>query len=862
MNDTVVARVRARGTDAATSSDIAIKYYNDANDGTRTTAMTYRGLLDASTRLSGVLRRAAGEGGDKSSFACCVIMLEDGVEVFLCQLASMFAGLAVLPLSPRDPPSRLASVFADANVRVVVARDARDVEIVRSVSKAPVFDIASLVTSAKRAFDAVSIAPKRDDVSHVFFTSGSTGRPKGCVSTHAALLAYCDAKNMAHEIHRGDLVFCASSHVFDPHFTDFCSSLAAGATLVAAPRELTFTRLGDLLSISGATHCLTTPVLLATVRHVEALGLQRLKLVALGGESMTKALAALWISRGVRVANTYGVTECCAYQTFCEIINPDVEDLRSLGDPLSGNILVFAAEPGDDPLITAKEGQVAELWIGGAQVGTGYLNRPDLTQERFKHGLYRTGDIVRVCAGVAVLLGRRDDQVKISGQRVELGEIESAIRQACGTCIIDVKCVLNQSKQLVAWCTGEFSSTRQRVISEALRFLVAKSVPQFMVPMTFCFIEKMPMTSTGKVSRSELSHREVEIDLGACAISHGSFGVDLARIWSEELGVAIEFGDCDFVAMGGDSLTALRVVTRVRALVNDNDSEGGNFGEALGMFAPFELLKRPALNEYARFIRANMEAWPSKYDDIKVDVCDDAGAVTNDAGFSILYRVAATGHASVARLLVASGVAVEANSGSSPLHVACANAQIACIRTFLELGASANALGAHGRTPLLVAASSSACTREIIRTLVARGAKIDAVDDDKQTALHIAARVGASAAVFDTIIECAESSKSKSKLAGAKITIDSLDRWKRTALHWASVAGHRNACVCLLDHGADANIKDEFGETALDIAERRALCSAQERPVGGRPSTWADIARLLGGGGSTKHLAATRRPPP
>lgn len=852
--DTVVSCVQSRASDIATKTDVAIEYYQD--DGKTSSSTTYGQLFDISTRMASVFRREIQSNANCDGFRCCGIMLEDGVELFACQLAAVLAGLAVLPLSPHDPSSRLASVFADADIALVIVRDARELQLVSSVSDVPVLEVSSVMTNDAPTY--APVMPKREDVSHVFFTSGSTGRPKGCVSTHAALMSYCEAKNVAHEIHRGDVVFCASSHMFDPHFTDFCSAMVAGATIVAAPRHSTFTKLGSLLSASGATHCLTTPVLLQSVDNIETLELNKLRLVALGGESMSKALAETWISRGVRVANTYGVTECCAYQTFREIRDPMSDDLRALGDPLPGNVLVFAAEPGDDPLVLAQDGQLAELWIGGAQLGKGYLNRSELTSERFRDGFYRTGDIVRMCVRGPILLGRRDDQVKISGQRVELGEIESAIRKTCGSCIREVKCVLNQSKQLVAWCTGTFTSA-EGVVSEALRFLVAKEVPQYMVPSTFAFIDHMPMTSTGKVSRAELSKRMVDVVVGQSTISHGAFGVDLANIWSEELGVAVEFGDCDFVALGGDSLTALRVVRRVRTLMcGEDESTGGNFGEALGVFAPFELLTRPSLNDYARFIRVNAGSWPSKYDDSEDDD-DDMHALPaemSDFGSSVLFRVAAAGHACIARALIGAGIAIEAKSGSSPLHVACANAHLESVRVFLEHGSSANASGAHRRTPLLFAASSPACTSDIIKTLVAHGAKIDAIDDDKQSVLHIAARAGASSSVIETIIECANTSSGKKKFAST-FGVNALDRWKRTALHWASVSGHRNVCKCLLENGIDMSLRDQFGETALDIAERRALCSAQERPVGGRPSTWGDIANLLGGSGSTKHLKAT-----
>jgi ankyrin repeat protein len=146
-----------------------------------------------------------------------------------------------------------------------------------------------------------------------------------------------------------------------------------------------------------------------------------------------------------------------------------------------------------------------------------------------------------------------------------------------------------------------------------------------------------------------------------------------------------------------------------------------------------------------------------------------------------------------------------------------------------------------------------------VKILLGRGAAIGAVDEDRQTVLHAAARVGAASSVIGALLDAQSTSSAKGKASkkALMLNVNALDVWGRTALHWASVNGHRNACKSLLERDVDASIKDVNGETARDIAERRALCSAQERPRGGRPSTWGDIANLLGGSGATKHLKAS-----
>jgi acyl-coenzyme A synthetase/AMP-(fatty) acid ligase/ankyrin repeat protein len=850
---TVCDYARWRACDLTTRFREAVRYYETLNGAP--TTLSFGELVDEATRLSDVFAPYA-KSAVCDSPPCCVITLEDGVDVFTCQLAAMFAGMAVSPMSTRDPAKRLASVFADMDVRIVIVRDGDGALKMSELTSAKVFTVESLFRVQQRSATATVV--KADDASHVFFTSGSTGRPKGCVASHAALLSYCEAKNTAHEIDDTSVVYCASSHMFDPHFTDFCSAIVAGCTLISASREVTFARLGDALRVSSATHCLTTPVLLSSVREIPSL--KYLRLVALGGETMSKALAGAWLDAGVRVANTYGVTECVAYQTFREIKHASNDDLRVLGDPLPGNTFIFAAEPGDDPTLTAKAGELAELWIGGRQVGNGYLNRPELTAARFKSNLYRTGDIVKISSdGRHILVGRRDDQVKISGQRVELGEVEDAIRRTCSAFTREVKCVLaSTSKQLIAYCTGSFTDV-DAVVTAAMRYAVAREIPQHMVPSMFVFLDELPMTSTGKVSRADLSRREVDVSEQGCAIMFGEFGADLARIWSDELGVDVNHGDADFTANGGDSLRALRVVQRVKALVieDDVDAGGGTFGEALGAFAPIELLQRPRLNDYARFIRGSVEDWPSRYA-ADSDV-DEAEATFSDIdiGLHVLIRASAAGHVSLVKMLIDAGVSVDPNSRSTPLHVACANARVECVRALLDSGASVNALGTGRRTPLIFAASSPICTSELVKILLGRGAAIGAVDEDKQTVLHAAARVGAASSVIDALLDAPSTSSAKSKVLKNALNVNALDVWGRTALHWASVNGHRNACKSLLERDVDASIKDLNGETARDIAERRALCSAQERPKGGRPSTWGDIANLLGGSGATKHLKAS-----
>ncbi|KAJ1529025.1 hypothetical protein HK405_002454, partial [Cladochytrium tenue] len=260
-----------------------------------------------------------------------------------------------------------------------------------------------------------------DAESHVFFTSGSTGRPKGCSATRGNLTAFCAARNEAHVVGSGAVVFVASPHTFDPALGDALAALAAGATVASARRSATFAALGKCLSSTLATHVCATPAAFGTLGD-GGWGpdeLPALRVVALGGEPMPAAVAARWAGR-VRLLNTYGVTECCVYQTVAEVA-VDAHPLarRALGEALGATRVLLMApasdavdwaamEPVPEDAVTRLEGSVTdttaaaaaeaaaasladgldarsvgEVWIAGPQVGTGYVGRDELTRARF-----------------------------------------------------------------------------------------------------------------------------------------------------------------------------------------------------------------------------------------------------------------------------------------------------------------------------------------------------------------------------------------------------------------------------------------------------------------------------------------------
>ena len=787
---------------------------------------------------------------------------------------------------------------------------------------------------------------------------------------------------MRHNIDATSVVFLASPRTFDPSFGDIFATWFAGGVVACAPKIATFSSLDRCLAMTHATHVLTTPALLDTMPSGTERLLPHLRCVALGGEATPTHLARIWMPHVV-LLNTYGVTECCVYQTVCQISKETIGNTKRLGAPLQGNVLLFARDSGDDPNLSANEGsgELAELWITGPQVGVGYLNRSKLTEEKFCQVMlimlggvqtwcFRTGDIVRMDVGGPTLLGRKDSQVKLNGQRVELGEVEAGVLRGAGSRLLRSAAAViitvgeeeevegsksrtkRQQQRLVLWCVPstntsmlldeeweeeeeeeeehkkdkkdkknkkeeqngeEEERTSQEIPSgrrpdvevapifhDVIRWLSGRELPLHMLPTRVGFLGSLPVTSSGKVARRPLQRRGLPLvprrEEGTRREGSGRHeAIDLndplskavSDVWTEILGVPLEVAGGHFIEMGGDSLAALRACRHLRTRLQSKKIdetevavvESSFAGEALGVFSPLELLKRPRIEEYTRYLRSAMpNASVQTKSDEEREEQDDARKVPNigqaltgreivmDAGAELLYRSSLVGaHACVERLLEA-GVSPGRFGASSPLHAACARGNLQSARVLVASGVLCNAKNSHGATPLIQATSAQGSAKHIsalVKVLLRGGALLSVTDSDAQSSLHAAARTGQSKAVMTCLLEACDSCKGAEAKALRKKGPMSLwkDAWGRTPLHWASVNGHRGACAFLLNlpNGSKAaQMKDDRGERPVDCAERRALCSAKERPDGARSSVWGDIAKLLGGSGTTKHLKSNK----
>ncbi|MBL8957289.1 MAG: amino acid adenylation domain-containing protein, partial [Myxococcaceae bacterium] len=483
-------------------------------DGAR---LTYAELHAKADALAAWLQaRGAGRGKRVG------LSLERGVDLVVAIAGVLKSGAAYVPLDPGYPAERLKLMREDAGIDVVLEK---------------------LEGQPAGAYAAKTAQPA--DPAYVIYTSGSTGRPKGVELPHRAVVNLLKSVQRTPGLAAEDTVLAVTTLSFDIAVSELILPLTVGAKIVIATREVASdgARLLALLRASNATFLDATP---ATYRMLIDAGWQggtALTKCICTGEAMPATLAAELVTRVPSVWNGYGPTETCVWSTFWEVKAPVSKVL--IGKPVA-NTEVRVLDARGQPVLP---GVVGELWLSGRGVALGYLNRPELTAERFVNGAYRTGDLVRQLAdGSLECLGRNDSQVKVRGYRIELGEIEDALQKHPA---VRQAAVAVRGERLAAWVVLQ---PGHEVADAALREHLKRTLPDFMVPALWARLERMPLTPSGKVDKKALP------EAGASATPADAFVAprtpteqQLAGLWQEVLGVGRVSATDDFFALGGHS---------------------------------------------------------------------------------------------------------------------------------------------------------------------------------------------------------------------------------------------------------------------------------------------------------------------
>ena len=527
------------------------------------TSLTYRELLARSGRVAAALR-SLGVGPD----TLVGLAVERSLDLVCGALGILRAGGAYVPLDPGYPAERLAWIWEDARRGNLPGRPG-----ILLTQRA----LAGLLPDGDKVFldelgDAEGIGgaveARPDNTAYVIYTSGSTGRPKGVVVPHRGVVNVVREAIRLMDIHPEDRVLQLASLGFDASVVEIFTALTHGACVVVTPREtlLSGEALGRELREQAVTTIVLPPSLLDTLPAGMEDELTDLRSILVGGEACSAATAARWSTGGRRMINAYAPTEATVFATasFCS-----GHGIPTLGGPIQ-NLSVHLMD--QDGETVAGEGD-GEICLGGAGVVRGYLNRPELTAERFIPDpfstdpggrLYRSGDLARrLPDGDLLFLGRVDFQVKIRGVRIELGEIEAVLGEHDGvqTAVIVAR-EDGGAKRLVGYVVRRDPS----LTVSALRAFLAERLPEAMVPAAFLFLESMPMTPTGKVDRRALpapGSSRPDLDTVWTA-PRGATEEALARIWGELLGIEGIGAVDSLFELGGHSLLAAQIVTRVR----------------------------------------------------------------------------------------------------------------------------------------------------------------------------------------------------------------------------------------------------------------------------------------------------------
>jgi amino acid adenylation domain-containing protein/non-ribosomal peptide synthase protein (TIGR01720 family) len=533
--------------------------------------LSYGELGRSANRLARYLQ-ARGVGPDVRTALC----LERSPEMVVALLGVLKAGGAYVPVDPAYPRGRLEYMLRDAAAPVVLTQErlaasieGHDAQVIR------------LDRDWARIAEEIGEAPPSGvtaaNLAYVMYTSGSTGRPKGVMIQHGGLSNYLSWCTAAYRLEEGWGAPVHSSLGFDLTVTSLLSPLLAGRVVTLLPHGREMEELeGAFRSGVGFSLVKLTPT------HLEALNQllpadaadRSTRALIIGGEALGRTSLSFWRTHApeVRLINEYGPTEtvvgCCVHEVSS---GEEPETFVPIGRPIA-NTKVYVL---DGHMRAVPAGVPGELHIGGAGLARGYLNRPELTAEKFVPdpfasipglSLYRSGDVAEwLPEGSLRFWGRRDDQVKIRGFRVELGEIESLLRQ-------------HASVRQAAVLAREDAPGKQRLVAylalsgevkpsvDELRSFLRRELPEHMVPGAFVMLKTLPLTSHGKLDRASLPEPErVQPGMEARFVAPRTPAErKLAEIWSAILGVdRIGIHD-SFFDRGGDSIQSILVVARAK----------------------------------------------------------------------------------------------------------------------------------------------------------------------------------------------------------------------------------------------------------------------------------------------------------
>ena|SRR5215472_13051839 len=516
------------------------------------------------------------------------VVTERNLDWMTAVLAIFKAGAAYLPIEPHFPADRIARTLSRADCRLVLTEHGNTSALDQALASLPGVETLFFEAASREGHPegdlGIEVAPGQ--LSTIYFTSGSTGEPKGAMCEHRGMLNHIFAKIDDLRIGEGDVVAQTAPQCFDISLWQLLSALLVGGRTMLVEQEtiLDAKRFIDRMVDARVNVIQVVPSYLEVlVSYLEQhpRRLPDLRCVSATGEALKKELVQRWFvaQPAIKMVNAYGLTET-SDDTNHEILDrvPDRERIP-LGRPIN-NVSVYIV---DEHLALVPLGAPGEIVFSGVCVGRGYINDPERTRQAFmadphraSHRLYRSGDYGRwLPEGKVEYLGRRDHQVKISGFRIEIGEIENTLLRVPGVRedAVVVAERADASKHLVAFYSGE-----QPLDANALRDRLSASLPGYMVPTAFHWRNPLPLTGSGKINKKALTALAVELDVAEQ--NHERLNTTTERwlrdAWAEVLGIPKgQIGRKDnFFDLGGTSLSVLKLAIALERTVSFKDLVG------------------------------------------------------------------------------------------------------------------------------------------------------------------------------------------------------------------------------------------------------------------------------------------------
>ncbi|RZL43953.1 MAG: amino acid adenylation domain-containing protein, partial [Pedobacter sp.] len=515
--------------------------------------ITYKELDEKSNQLANYLIILDKKPGD-----LIPVCINRSSEMIISIIAILKVGCAYVPIDPNYPVERINFIIQDCGANLCITNTKSS----RNLSK-PVILVDDFFNNDTASSTDLPIASITDtDLAYVIYTSGTTGKPKGVMIEHRTLISYITNQSKFLGITYEDKIIQFSNFCFDASVEQIFLALLNGSELYLITEDTlkdidAFTK---FLEENFITHLHATP---GFIENILPEKVNHLKRIVSAGDICKKELFKKWIGK-VDFYNKYGPTEATisVLECLCKPEYLNEQKTLPIGKPVSGNVIYLL----DENLSEVGTEKIGEIYIGGTQLGRGYLNQPDLTAANFitnpfngTERLYKTGDLARkLIDGNIGFIGRSDDQVKIRGYRIELSEIENVLREATDVqqCVVNVQDDNNFGKRLIAYVVANRNFNKEAVIQ-----YLNKKLPEYMIPQFVIQIERIPLNGNGKIDKKALPLPDA---FALKTNSHISPKTDtekkIAVIWQNILGIGSVGSSDNFFELGGNSLLAQKFV--------------------------------------------------------------------------------------------------------------------------------------------------------------------------------------------------------------------------------------------------------------------------------------------------------------